>query len=472
MPPMYSKRILCFPLPKTTDERNQRDENITYLLLTALRSTVEQLPFLAGSIVPFSKDQPWLHDVRPSGAAYLEVKDLSGTLDFSTLRKACFSPTLLDTDQLCPFPESFYIRGGPLDVCRLRAIFIEGGLLLVISIIHTVCDGRGITDVLKVFAEKFREAQASGSTSAVHEGLPKHIFSFARTSLLSGNGLHGAIENHPCWTTSPLASPGSSSSRSALCTIFKITRESLQDLRQIATSLNSASSVSLTIGTAHPPDSLHSHSSYPPAGISTHDAVAALIWRGIMIARHRAGILSKDAVTHFSQAVDYRTRFGLPQPYFGNAIYGIKTGLALSQLANTGKLVANSHNSELQAAAHAIRAEVNGATAEKFRDLLGFVDRTDMNVLTRLSVLEDLSIGSILLVSYFGFEMYDLDFGEALGGQIEAFRLPSRGLVPGMPVILPRLPDGSCEFIVNEQEDVTRFFGEDEIVQKFSCRSS
>ena len=53
-----------------------------------------------------------------------------------------------------------------------------------------------------------------------------------------------------------------------------------------------------------------------------------------------------------------------------------------------------------------------------------------MEILTRPSVLEDSSIGSILLVSYFGFEIHEIDFGEALGGKIEAFRLPSRGLCP------------------------------------------
>ena len=93
-----------------------------------------------------------------------------------------------------------------------------------------------------------------------------------------------------------------------------------------------------------------------------------------------------------------------------------------------------------------------------------------MEILTRPSVLEDLSIGSILLVSYFGFEIHEIDFGEALGGKIEAFRLPSRGLVPGMPVVLPRLPDGSCEFVINEQEKIMRFFAEDEIFRRFASK--
>lgn len=45
--------------------------------------------------------------------------------------------------------------------------------------------------------------------------------------------------------------------------------------------------------------------------------------------------------------------------------------------------------------------------------------------------MDDLLIGSILLVSYFGFEMLVLDFGDALGRKIEPFRIPSRRLSPG-----------------------------------------
>lgn len=51
----------------------EASEHFGYLLLIALQSTVYQLPFLAGSIAPFSKNQPWLHDSHPNDAAYLEI---------------------------------------------------------------------------------------------------------------------------------------------------------------------------------------------------------------------------------------------------------------------------------------------------------------------------------------------------------------------------------------------------------------
>ena len=471
MTPLYSKRVLCFPLPKNSIEQN---EHIVRLLLAALRSTVEELPFLAGSVTPFSKDQPWLHDLHPQGAAYLEVKNLSRVIKYEDLRKARFSSILLDTEQLCPLPEAVYIRDGPIDVCRLRANFVDGGLLLVVSILHTVCDGRGITDVLNIFADKLRKAQGGEPTShyTVHQERPLYTYSSDRNIILSGNGLSGAIENHPAWTISPLKLHDGSARTKTHCTTFHISSESLRDLKKAASllppsSLTSAST-SATINVSPPSDGQQIPSFDQASSISTHDAIAALIWRSIMLARHRAGILSDRATTHFSQAVDCRTHLQLPKPYFGNVIYAIKTSLALPQFVCVTDGGDAPQSSGLQAAARAIRAEVSTVTGDKFRDLLGFVERTDMKVHTRPSVIDDLSIGSILFVSYFGFEMHDIDFGEALGGKIEAFRIPSKGLLPGMPVVLPRLPDGSCEFVINEQREAMRLLAEDEIFQRYA----
>ena len=447
--PLYSMKILCFPLSYDSDLHK---EHIAQLLFEALQSTVEKLPFLAGSVVPFSKDTPWLYHLRPEGAAYLEVKDFSSRLNFQDLRKASFSPTLLDNELLCPYPKAVCIREGPADCCRLRANFVKGGLLLVISIIHTVCDGRGITEVLKVFAEMFRKSQTGEliSRSIDRKETPKHIYSYDRTSVLSGNGHLGTIQHHPAWDASPNKPRDISDNKKTRCTIFHIRSEYLEILK--------------TTATPSPQAGLQTHR------ILIHDGIAALIWRCIMLARRRAGLISDRFSTQFCTAVDCRSRLNLPTPYFGNANYAIKTSLPKPQLAppsihdgfDIGPAL------ELQYAAYNIRDEVNGVTADTFRDLLAFVERTEEKSVTRLSVWDDVLVGSLLLISYFWFKMHELDFGDALGGKIEAFRLPSGGLLPGMPVVLPRLPDGSCEFMVNEEEEVLIFLRKDEQFRAFA----
>ena len=74
-----------------------------------------------------------------------------------------------------------------------------------------------------------------------------------------------------------------------------------------------------------------------------------------------------------------------------------------------------------------------------------------------------------MLVSYLSFGMHELDFGPAFG-KMEAFRLPSRGLVPGMPVIMPRLLDGGVEFVMNEPEGVMNELVRDNVFAGFVRR--
>lgn len=139
LPPTHSKRILCFALPKDANK-----EQIVDYLHIALHYTVQRVSFLAGSVIPFSEeegDRPWLRNISPKGAAYLDVKDLSEQISFHDLAESKFDQQLFDADQLCFLPKVAYVQQEPVDVCRLQANFIDGGMLLVIQIIHTVIDG-------------------------------------------------------------------------------------------------------------------------------------------------------------------------------------------------------------------------------------------------------------------------------------------------------------------------------------------
>ena len=180
-----------------------------------------------------------------------------------------------------------------------------------------------------------------------------------------------------------------------------------------------------------------------------------------MLARRRAGIILDLVSTQFCTAVDCRSHLNLPTPYSGNAFYAIKTSLPIPQLAPAPAtdgidIVAAL---ELQNAAYNIRKMIKGVVA--------FAEYTE-ELVTGLSVWDDVMVGSLLLISYFCFEMHELDFGNALGGKIEGVRLPSGGLLPGMSLVLPRLPDGSCEFMVNEEEEVMKSFREDDWFRKLA----
>ena len=98
--PTHTKRILCFSLLASTEK-----EKVVDCLHIAFHHIIQRIPFLAGSIVPFTEAQggrPWLRNLVPEGTARLIVKDHSDELSFATLAKAHFAQHLLNTEKLCP----------------------------------------------------------------------------------------------------------------------------------------------------------------------------------------------------------------------------------------------------------------------------------------------------------------------------------------------------------------------------------
>ncbi|PVH77177.1 putative enoyl-CoA hydratase/isomerase family protein [Cadophora sp. DSE1049] len=435
LPPTHSKRILCFSLPQRADK-----ERIIDQLHIALHYTVQRVPFLAGSIVPFSEEEgnrPWLRNVSPQGSAYLDIKDLSNSMSFGALAAANFDQELFDADQLCSLPQVAYIQEEPVEVCRIQANFIDGGLLLVIQINHVAIDGWGVTEVVKIFSEKFRDAQAGkiGHTLLMNE---KTYVSDRRT-LVSSAGNLGDLANHSALTQSGYAH-ANLEGKGFACRTFRIPTDALARLKKDASPVQ-------------PKDDSD--------WISTGDAIAALLWRSIIVARHRAGELQTRGAVQFGQPYDCRKLMQLPEPYFGNSIYFLRTDVQFADIANG--------QDGISLAARAIRSDVNAVTADKFRDMVGLIERTQKQTHTRLSFWEDLSTSAIMYTSHFAFDMHAMDFGEL--GRIQAFRQPPRGSMIGQTIVMPRLRDGSCEFLLTETPQVFVSLAEDDIWSQYVDKS-
>ncbi|KAL7908547.1 putative enoyl-CoA hydratase/isomerase family protein [Trichoderma velutinum] len=434
-PPTHSKRILCFSLSPDVD----RQRVVDYLYI-AFHHTVQRVPFLAGSIVPFSAEEggrPWLRNLIPQGNARLEIKDLSSELSFAELAKANFSQNLLDTEKLCPLPDVAYVSEEPVPVCAFQANFIEGGLLLVVSIVHIAADGRGVTQVINIFANQLLKAQ-SGEL-----GLPlqqrEDVYHSDRTVLVTGNGAQGAIENHAAWTSEPMSAHLKIRDVETSCQTFRISAKALVELKSVASAPSRG----------------------PDAWVSTNDAITGFIWRSIMLARHRAGILADGTTTHLAQPIDCRTLLRLPDPYFGNVLYVTKTSTPLAVIADDQSGIAE--------ASHMVRAELNSMTADKFRDLLAYAERTEKEFHTRGNIIEDLAEGGLMITSHFKFGLHEMDFGPIFGdGHMKALRLPATGTVCGVIIVMPRLDDGSCEFLITEEPKTIQCLLQDEIFARFT----
>ena len=435
VPPIYSKRILCFCLPQSSNK-----EVIVFALRKAITALVQDLPFLAGSLKSLSKELPWRSQLVPGGAAKLTVKDFSERIQWSDLRDANFCHSFLTADELCSTPKIVNTFDNPVDACRIQANFIGGGLLLVTSINHCVCDGVGITHVLEALADKMREVK---ETNVVHNPATptshtEDKWSYDRSAILNGNGAVGDIESYPAYTVS-LSDPRVPT-HSTVSRTFFISANSLVRLKNLASSLSS-------------------HSGAP--WISTHDAIVSLVWQAVILARQRAGAFSaqENSMSYLTQPVDCRARLGLPSPYYGNAYYLVRAGLPFDALADV--------RHGLASAAHALRTEISAVTADKFRELLEITRRIQMERQVKSRAVGELTDWGVFITSCRGMNMYGLDFGEALG-PVEAFRLPADGVAPGMHVILPRRRDGACEVMISEAENTIAELRKDEWFGSFA----
>jgi hypothetical protein len=436
-PPTHSKRMLCFECSRSIDK-----EYIIQCLHLALHNLVQAVPFLAGSVVPFTADEgdrPWLRNLSSEGSAWLDIRDLSAEYSIDTFRQSNYDQKLFDADKFCSLPRVIYIQQEPVDVCRFCVTFIEGGAILAVQILHTVVDGYGVTECLKIFAESFRTAQV---TNDFELRTTNTKYCSDRTVLLNGNGHVGNIQNHPAFTTSPFAH-GKVTGIDDSCRSFRISATALEALKKAASPLS------------------HGENGQ---WISTGDAVAAFIWTCLLKARQRQGLLEGKSSAFFGQSIDCRRLLELPEPYFGNAFYIMRSDVPVSTLLDD--------NDNLRTAAAVIRADVKSITADRIRDLVALMEKVRLESHTRMSFMEDLASTAIIYSSHFKFDIHSLDFGPAFGdGHIKAFRHPTRGNILGSVIVMPRCQDGSCEFTIAERAEVFDTLAKDELWTRYTSES-
>jgi hypothetical protein len=435
--PIHSRRILCFSLPPDADR-----EAVVSDLFEGLKRTVDELPWLAGSVAQLSTQEegapPWHWIIAPKGDCRMVVKDLSDTIDYATLRENHFAQKLLDTNMLGSLPLVLHITDEVVPVCRIQANFVRGGLLLVFLIPHVAADGQSITDIIERFARHVRHASL-GEQSPVGPR-EEHV---DRRALVFGQG-DGVIERHPAWTPYP-GGAGMSAPLLAVvtCQTFRISTANLTALK------NDALTGATALANAPHPDG-------QALWLSSHDAVSALFFTRVAQARRRAGIVPADKPMRLAIAVDCRARLGLPASYHGNAIYQTEIVLPPSVLDGPHAL---------GQVASTLRARIAGVTGADLPDLVAFIEREGNTVPI---ALDGASTHTIMLTSHWRFGMHALDFGPSLG-HIDAYRLPAAGIVPGLHIVMPRLPDGSCEVMVAEAERTMVELAKDSVWTRFTA---
>ncbi|KAE8445953.1 hypothetical protein EG329_012732 [Mollisiaceae sp. DMI_Dod_QoI] len=419
-PVHYSRRLLIFRCESSA----QRDAQLA-ALKTGLQALVQRCPILGGLIVPLSPEvtndtnSDW-RTIVPDRGIELVVRDLRTAIpSYTELEAAGFPAINLSFDLLVPVPQGLS-NDRPFAACKLQFSAIQGGTILTFSMSHSVADGSGTNELLRVLSEETQLAQKDANSVQAVEVATRMG---EDRSLLRNitSEVSFKIEDHPAyrWPPTPPSSPHPERTPPHP---FSAPSPETQFLLRISPTSLAQLKADATLPGAPP--------------ISTHDALAALIWRTVLLIRSQRSpsaheIPPSTPVSVFMPS-DARRHLGLPQSYIGNAVYQLMAQIELGILISPAGL---------RHAASAIRraiTSVNSGLVASYMTKLKekWIDWEFMNGTTdttSVAMGTDWTSGS----------MYEEDWGKAFG-RVVRFRYP--GVEGGaFCAILPKLPDGSAE---------------------------
>lgn len=167
-----------------------------------------------------------------------------------------------------------------------------------------------------------------------------------------------------------------------------------------------------------------------------------------------------DPVSVFNIAVDGRLRTNPP-------VHPRTLGCFLEYVALSMPIRKMLSSSSLADLAVQIRKSVSRADKNFTDDVMALVEKLeDVDRLVPTGFL-DVPGFNCVQTSWATFALYELDWGTALGN-IEAVRSPSVGVINGLQVILPALPNGGLEVLIGVEKDCQNRLLSDPLWNRFA----
>lgn len=441
-PVHYSRRLLIFRCESEAQRTAQLDA-----LKQGLQTLVNQCPILGGIVVPPTptaaslptsglsiKDRPEWRTIAPdpNGGLELIIKDLITSLpSLSELELASFPSSLLPYDLLVPVPLNIG-RDSPFAACKVQYNAIEGGTILTWSMSHSIGDGAVSNELNRILSEATRKAQEEGGRQE-HEK-QEEVIGLDRSFLANlTSNIPFKMEDHPGYRKNvSFPKPGHPFAATAAETpvLFSISPNKLSLLKSDATMDGDTP-------------------------ISTHDALAALMWRSTIIVRHRredAANLPPSTPVHIFMPSSARRALSLPLSYIGNAVYQLTASIPLSAILSS---------SGLKHAASAIRAHIT--TVQKHPELVSSLLAEVNKQKIEFAYYEAYSTtGLAMSTDWTSGGVYEFHWGPAFGPLLR-YRYPDRP----SNAIFPKLLNGTAECLVSVMPHEIETLKSDECFGKY-----
>lgn len=470
-PSNYNFFVKYFPLKDgvTTDE-------VFTVIHESIRRLFRELPYLSGRVWEESPDTPgWRQGqleirynvddfegdkpLRHLSKRFLEPEELG--FNFEDLRETGFPLDAFEDEQLIGAELLPRYEDGP-DCFIARANFLPGALLLVSGTQHAVCDGTSYFDVAKVWAGHCEALQKPGSPLAKY--LPPECADRALLDRIwekEGTGLPMDKVDPISWHLLDLQRPGS-------------------PRPEAAKSLKVLSKDSMRAGSFYiSPEkfsALRRYCQETSGGISRisgNDALTALIWRGMLKAKYKAGLATgriKETDSHLEARlfapVDGRPNISesqaLPMQYLGNLFFVHIIRQPLFTLVG-----ADAVQNPMGRVAETIRHVADKATHKALQDAYTLAKEVDDLNKIRLNRGHTPGSLDVVISSFLMFPYQDVKWGDrvfANGGVPYALRPLMRRFSRASQFcfVMPRRSTGGVEFILTLYEDEMNFLLEDE----------
>ncbi|KAL2289068.1 hypothetical protein FJTKL_02896 [Diaporthe vaccinii] len=186
-----------------------------------------------------------------------------------------------------------------------------------------------------------------------------------------------------------------------------------------------------------------------------------------MAAQYPPDKVKGDEVSVFNMAVDGRLRIQPPidDGTLGSFVEFIEVKMPLRRMLDGGGKSVAEIAVLIRKAINSMDEDFQGSFTNDAIKLINGLD--DVRFLSPSAFLDCPGL-SCSQTSWAKFELYGLQWGPALGDRIRAIRSPSNGILNGMQIMMPELPDGGREMLcgVNE-EDLPRLVA-DPIWRKYA----
>ncbi|KAF6808617.1 enoyl- hydratase isomerase family [Colletotrichum plurivorum] len=447
----WVRYLFPFELPENYDP-----EAITEIFRKSLQATKERFPTLACEAIP----DP---DARQANALKLQLitdTEIEPVTVNDLRHSATFTSSFADLKArhfpVSSFPAEVFTRcpiwpapGQRVPITIVQANFIRGGLILNWNLFHLVGDGQAFYNWIRVWAEETRRAQGLEIPEPVRYG--DRIYADRQVALATPQvlpkGRAGRLEDHPEYSI--ITDPATQLAKIATTDghvgqIFYLSEDSLRRLKQ---------------------------DSQPQTGdgsyVSTNDALSALTWRSIMAAQFDASQLDGSEISVYNIAINGRGRSRPPihPEAMGSFLGFLQVELPIKKILEADNLADLSL--QIRKAVIAMDKDFEGAFINDVVELVN--NQSDLGTLIATSFL-DVPGRNCAQTSWEKFQMYDLDWGKALGGKIAAIRSPSCGILNGMQIMYPRHPDGGREILVGVYENCLEKLSNDPVWTRYAER--